>query len=115
MGVSQLIVGSVYAAYKDTWDTHRDAGWAMAALIWIYIASFAFSLGCVIWVLPSEIFSPGVRSQAVGVAIGTNWLCNFIVALITPRMLDAIQFGTFFFFSGENAPDASFSFDSDDL
>lgn len=67
--------------------------------------------------MPSEIFPPGVRSKAVGVAISTNWLTNvslyhislssedlqlttksFIVALITPRMLKSITFGTFYFF-----------------
>lgn len=40
MGVSQLIVGSIYAAYKDDWASHRDAGWATAVFIWIYIACF---------------------------------------------------------------------------
>lgn len=48
--------------------------------------------------MPSEIFPPGVRSKAVGVSISTNWLTNFIVALITPRMLKAITFGAFYFF-----------------
>ncbi|KAK1483143.1 sugar transporter [Colletotrichum abscissum] len=98
MGVSQLIVGTLYAVYKDSWASNKSAGWAAAFFIWAYIANFAFSIGCVNWIVPSEIFPPGVRSQAVGLAIGTNWLSNFIVALITPRMLEAITFGTFYFF-----------------
>lgn len=76
MGISQLIVGTLYAVYKDTWAENRSAGWATAAFVWIYISNFAFSIGCVNWIMPSEIFPPGVRSQAVGVAIGTNWLSN---------------------------------------
>ncbi|KAG7050138.1 sugar transporter [Colletotrichum scovillei] len=98
MGVSQLIVGTLYAVYKDSWGSNKSAGWAAAFFVWAYIANFAFSIGCVNWIMPSEIFPPGVRSQAVGLAIGTNWLSNFIVALITPRMLEAITFGTFYFF-----------------
>ncbi|KAF4832536.1 Major facilitator-type transporter ecdD [Colletotrichum tropicale] len=98
MGVSQLIVGTLYAVYKDSWASNKSAGWAAAVFVWTYIANFAFSIGCVNWIVPSEIFPPGVRSQAVGLAIGTNWLSNFIVALITPRMLEAITFGTFYFF-----------------
>ncbi|TEA12006.1 Sugar transport protein MST8 [Colletotrichum sidae] len=98
MGVAQFIVGTLYAVYKDTWSSNAAAGWAAAVFIWIYVANFAFSIGCVNWTVPSEIFPPGVRSQAVGVAIGTNWLSNFIVALITPRMLHAITLGTFYFF-----------------
>ncbi|KAH6887680.1 sugar transporter [Thelonectria olida] len=98
MSISQFIVGTIYAVYKDSLADHPSAGWASAVFIWIYISNFAFSIGCVNWIMPSEIFPPGVRSQAVGVAIGTNWLSNFIVALITPRMLSAIKFGTFYFF-----------------
>lgn len=76
MGVSQLIVGTLYAVYKDSWASNKSAGWAAAFFIWAYIANFAFSIGCVNWIVPSEIFPPGVRSQAVGLAIGTNWLSN---------------------------------------
>ncbi|CAG8976995.1 hypothetical protein HYALB_00012847 [Hymenoscyphus albidus] len=81
MGVSQLLVGTLYAIYKDSWLEHRAAGWTAAVFVWIYISNFAFSIGCVNWIMPSEIFPPG-----------------FIVALITPRMLKSITFGTFYFF-----------------
>ncbi|GAW20866.1 hypothetical protein ANO14919_103780 [Xylariales sp. No.14919] len=98
MGVCQLIVATIYAVYQDRLASNPGAGWACAVFIWLYIANFAWSIGCVNWIIPSEIFPPGVRSQAVGVAIGTNWLTNFIVALITPRLLNTIEFGTFYLF-----------------
>ncbi|KAB8260194.1 sugar transporter [Aspergillus pseudonomiae] len=98
MGISQLIVATLYTVYKSSWASNRGAGWATAVFVWLYVCNFAYSIGCVNWVIPSEIFPPGVRSQAVGIAIGTNWLSNFIVALITPRMLESIEFGTFYFF-----------------
>lgn len=98
MGVSQLIVGTLFAVYRDSWAQHTAAGWVAAAFVWIYISNFAFSIGCVNWIMPSEMFPPIIRGKAVGVAISTNWLTNFIVALITPRMLRSITFGTFYFF-----------------
>ncbi|KAK8204021.1 sugar transporter [Phyllosticta capitalensis] len=98
MSVAQLIVGTMYAVYQHKWESNRAAGWATAVFVWVYISNFAFSIGCVNWIMPSEMFPPGVRSKAVGVAISTNWLSNFIVALITPRMLRSIKFGTFYFF-----------------
>ncbi|KAJ5361709.1 hypothetical protein N7541_002553 [Penicillium brevicompactum] len=98
MGISQLLVGTLYAVYRNRWETNTNAGWAAAVFIWIYIANFAYSIGCVNWVMPSEIFPPCVRSKGVSIAIATNWLTNFIVALITPRMLESITFGTFYFF-----------------
>ncbi|KAE8411185.1 hypothetical protein BDV36DRAFT_302077 [Aspergillus pseudocaelatus] len=98
MGISQLIVATLYAVYKSSWASKRSPGWATAVFVWLHVCNFAYSIGCVNWVIPSEIFPPGVRSQAVGIAIGTNWLSNFIVALITPRMLESIEFGTFYFY-----------------
>ncbi|KAJ8133442.1 hypothetical protein O1611_g191 [Lasiodiplodia mahajangana] len=98
MGICQLIVATIYAVYDDKWSSNPGAGWACAVFIWLYIANFAWSIGCVNWIIPSEIFPPGVRSQAVGVAIGSNWLTNFIIALITPRLLNSIKFGTFYLF-----------------
>lgn len=98
MGISQFIVGTLYAVYKNSWITHHAAGWTAAVFILIYISNFAFSIGYVNWIMPSEMFPPGIRGKAVGVAISTNWSTNFIVALITPRMLRSITFGTFYFF-----------------
>ncbi|KAL3484399.1 general substrate transporter [Aspergillus germanicus] len=98
MSISQLIVGTLYAVYRDRWAGHTGAGWAAAVFIWVYIANFAYSIGCVNWIIPSELFPPAVRSKAVSIAISLNWLTNFIVALITPRMLASITFGTFYFF-----------------
>lgn len=98
MSFAQLIVATLYAVYKSTFSQHPEAGWAACVFVWIYIATFAFSIACVNWIMPSEMFPPATRSKAVGVAIATNYLSNFIVALITPRMLKSITFGTFYFF-----------------
>lgn len=81
MGIAQLVVATIYAVYKDSWASHTDAGWAAAVFIWLYIACFAFSIGCINWIIPSEIFPPGVRAQAVGIAIGVNWLSNVSTAI----------------------------------
>lgn len=76
MAIAQLIVATIYAVYKNNWASNKAAGWAAAVFIWIYIANFAFSIGCVNWIMPSELFPPAKRAKAVGVAIGTNWLAN---------------------------------------
>jgi MFS family permease len=98
MSVAQLIVATLYAVYTDTFSQHPAAGWAACVFVWLYIATFAFSIACVNWIMPSEIFPPAIRGKAVGVAIATNYLSNFVVALITPKMLRTITFGTFYFF-----------------
>jgi len=82
MATSQLIVGTLFAVYKDNWDSHRSAGWACAVFIWFYISNFAFSIGCVNWIMPSEMFPPGIRGKAVGFAISTNWLTNVSIHFV---------------------------------
>ncbi|KAF7197285.1 putative glucose transporter rco-3 [Pseudocercospora fuligena] len=121
MSISQLVVGSLFAAYKDTWSSHRAAGWVACTFVWIYIATFAFQVG-VIWIMPSEMFHLSfdlklldLLSRRIGwvcILASRHALClrhlltsypsvfaaNFIVGLITPRMLKKISFGTFYFF-----------------
>ncbi|KAK4938324.1 hypothetical protein LTR10_021208 [Elasticomyces elasticus] len=98
MSIAQFVVATIYAAYKETLSAHPAAGWAACVFVWLYISTFAFSIACVNWIMPSEMFPPAIRGKAVGLAISTNYLANFIVALITPRMLRSITFGTFYFF-----------------
>ncbi|KAJ5090889.1 Major facilitator-type transporter ecdD [Penicillium argentinense] len=104
MSISQLIVGTIYAVYKDSWDTHKAAGWAAAVFFLGYLM-------CELDYSVRDFFL-----LAVGLAIETNWLSNvryapcpwswtcltdliqFVVALIIPRMLASIKFGTFYFF-----------------
>jgi hypothetical protein len=45
MSIGHLIVGTLFAIYKDSWETHRSAGWAAAVFVWFFIANFAFSIG----------------------------------------------------------------------
>lgn len=45
MGVSQLIVGTLYAVYQHRWQDNVSAGWAAAVFVWVYIANFAYSIG----------------------------------------------------------------------
>ncbi|KAK9319014.1 hypothetical protein V1517DRAFT_79442 [Lipomyces orientalis] len=50
--------------------------------------------------MPSEMFPPTTRGKAVGFAIASNWLTNFIVALITPRIPEVNHFWHFLLLPG---------------
>jgi len=62
-------------------------------------ANFSYSWGPVAWLLASELFSPGHRSQAVSIIISCNYMMNFVVGQVTPNMLQALKFGTYIFFA----------------
>ena len=79
MGICITAVG--FAAYyenKDLWILYFMLG---------YIASFALSLGPVVWVLLSEIFPNEIRGKAMAIAVAAQWISNFFVSQTFPMMM----------------------------
>jgi sugar porter (SP) family MFS transporter len=56
----------------------------------VYIASFAFSLGPVVWTMISEIFPTRVRGKAIAVATAANWGAAFVVSATFLSLIDLI-------------------------
>jgi sugar porter (SP) family MFS transporter len=92
MGISMMLVG--FCMQSDM----ISAKWT---LLWImtYIASFAMSIGVVIWVYLSEIYPTRVRGQALSVATMVLWLGNVILTQFFPVMMEKFGGGTFYIFS----------------
>lgn len=62
-------------------NTHQDV------LLWmlvLFIASFAFSQGAVIWVYISEIFPTEVRSRGQSLGSSTHWFMDATIAAVFP-------------------------------
>ncbi|MDQ8039842.1 MAG: MFS transporter, partial [Rickettsiella sp.] len=55
--------------------------WVAVGSMVIYIASFAMSLGPIMWLIISEIFPLNVRGVGASLAISASWGFNMIVAL----------------------------------
>jgi sugar porter (SP) family MFS transporter len=52
----------------------------------VYIVSFAFSLGPIVWLMISEIYPLRNRAQAMAVSTAANWGANFLVSASFPVM-----------------------------
>lgn len=98
MGISLIIIAAIIGAYGDL-QKHKAAGWTGIVFIYIYDINFAYSLGPVGWVLPSEIFNLSNRSKAMAITCSSTWMSNFIIGLVTPDMLDNLKWGTYVFFA----------------
>ncbi|MDK9296205.1 MFS transporter [Propionibacterium freudenreichii] len=59
----------------------------MLVLILVCLFVFAKQSGTVNWVLFSEIFPMKIRGTALGIAVGTLWIVNAIVAWVFPMMM----------------------------
>lgn len=67
--------------------------WISASSVMIYVASFAIGLGPVTWVVISEIYPSHIRGRAMGIAVLANWLGNYLVSLLFPKMVEDIGAG----------------------
>jgi SP family galactose:H+ symporter-like MFS transporter len=54
----------------------------------VFIASFAFSLGPVVWTVINEVFPGRVRGRAVAFATAVNWGAAFLVSQFFLTLLD---------------------------
>ncbi|KIK27570.1 hypothetical protein PISMIDRAFT_674441 [Pisolithus microcarpus 441] len=95
-----LIVGSLVAAFGNDWPGHPSAGRAAIAFVYFYGVNFAYSWAPIGWVLPSEVFPLYLRSTGISITTSCTWMSNFIIGLVSPRMLANIGHGgTYFFFA----------------
>lgn len=57
--------------------------------ILIFIASFALSLGPVVWVVLSEIFPNNIRTFAMSTAVAVQWGMNYLVSQLFPVVVES--------------------------
>lgn len=81
VGAIGLIASLTATAYIELSGTHQD--WLLWMLV-LFIASFAFSQGTVIWVYISEIFPTEVRSRGQGLGASTHWFMDALIATLFP-------------------------------
>lgn len=71
--------------------SHSDyLKWIAVASIFIYIISFAFSLGALLWLMVAEIFPLEVRGTAMSIAVFSCWFWNFAVSFTFLSLLNLL-------------------------
>ncbi|WP_282160999.1 sugar porter family MFS transporter [Ulvibacterium marinum] len=71
----------------------------------MYVASFAFSFGPIVWVIISEIFPTRIRGLAVGLGSFALMVTGFVITLTNPILIAKIMpSGTFFTYAALTLP-----------
>jgi sugar porter (SP) family MFS transporter len=103
MTISLAIVGLAFH-FVDTGDQQRGMsvlGMVTMMGLMVYIASFAFSLGPIVWTIINEIYPNRIRGRAVGIATAVNWGAAFVVSQTFLTMVDDLgTSATFMVFAG---------------
>ncbi|MCF4100408.1 sugar porter family MFS transporter [Gillisia sp. M10.2A] len=55
----------------------------------LFIASFAMSMGPVVWVILSEMFPNNIRSAAMSIAVAAQWAANYVVTQSFPVVAES--------------------------
>lgn len=107
MTVSLFAVGGAFLALDENatnaGTTPSTVGIITLISLVVFIASFAFSMGPIVWTIISEIYPSRVRGRAVSVATAANWAAAFLVSQFFLSLIDWIgstaTFWLFAFFS----------------
>jgi sugar porter (SP) family MFS transporter len=59
----------------------------------LYVFSFGFSWGPVVWVMLGEMFNNKIRAAALAIAAAVQWIANFIVSTTFPPLLQYFGLG----------------------
>ncbi|CAB4707919.1 unannotated protein [freshwater metagenome] len=104
MSVSLTVVGVCFWFINRSGPTTTggpsDAGLITLVALVVYIASFAFSLGPVVWTVINEIFPRNIRGRGVSIATAANWGSAWLVSQFFLSLVNTIgESGTFMLFA----------------
>jgi sugar porter (SP) family MFS transporter len=100
MTVALVAIGAAFAFLEKKPEAGGGAsvvGLVTLLAMVVYIASFAFSLGPVVWTMINEIFPNRVRGKAVAFCTAVNWGAAFVVSATFLSLIDLIGEATTFF------------------
>ena len=73
------------------------------AFIFGYYTTFGLSWIAVPWLYPAEVNTQQMRIAGAGIATATNWICNYVVVLVTPVGISNIQWRYYLIYAVLNA------------
>ncbi|KAI0315088.1 general substrate transporter [Amylostereum chailletii] len=95
-GLTMLWIGGFSAVHPTS--TIVPASYVSIVAVYLYAVFYCIGWGPVPWVIAGEVAPNHVRTAALSVAVGVNWLFAFTISKITPIMLEHIKYGTFLIF-----------------
>ena len=82
-----LLMAAFLFSLALTFNSEQVNGKLVFIFIMGFIATYAFTLAPVTWVVLAEIFPNRLRSKGMSVASASLWLSCFLVVLVSPYLL----------------------------
>ncbi|KAJ5641789.1 hypothetical protein N7490_005789 [Penicillium lividum] len=99
LAVTMFVIGSLYAggAVHITTGAGR---WVVIVFIYLFAVIFSMTWAVSVKVFAAEVNPQRCRAATATLAHSSNWLANFVVALVTPILLSKSSYGAYFLFGG---------------
>jgi len=112
MGFWMFLVGGIQGGFGEWSDASGSRVWvitgnqsatrAVIVCSYLFVCSFAVTMGPVSWTYPAELYSLKIRGKAVSLATASNWAFNTALAFAVPPGLNTIAWKTYFIFGSFN-------------
>ncbi|KAL4959717.1 putative MFS sugar transporter [Aspergillus stella-maris] len=100
LGFCMMMV-SILLSFKGT-AIEESTSSASVAFFFIYMFAFGASVNCIPWVYVPEILPLHARAKGTAVGVSSNWIWNFFVVMITPVIINRLQWKAYLIFMCTN-------------
>lgn len=80
----------------------KKASLGAVSFFFVYMCFFGSCMNCTPWVYVPEILPLQLRAKGVAIATSSNWMWNFVIAMITPVMAETLGWKTYVIFTVTN-------------
>ena len=99
MAIVMAIQAALVYQVQNTTSVAHAAGIAGAVMLFVFEGAFTIGFQATVWVYPSEILPLRLRQKGSSISTGANWICNFIIVMITPDAISNIGWRTYIIFA----------------
>ncbi|KAK5102284.1 hypothetical protein LTR24_000194 [Lithohypha guttulata] len=100
LGISMMMIAILLSFNGTSIETATAS--AAVAFFFTYMLIFGASVNCIPWCYVPEILPLHARAKGTAVGISSNWLWNFFVVMITPILLNRLQWKGYLIFMVTN-------------
>ncbi|KUJ08312.1 general substrate transporter [Mollisia scopiformis] len=100
LGLSMMMI-SILLSFQGT-SVEKPTASASVAFFFTYMLIFGGTVNCVPWVYVPEILPLEARAKGTAVGVSSNWLWNFTIVMITPIIINRLQWKAYLIFMATN-------------
>lgn len=102
LSICMLLISALLSQADRTDGTGPAYASASVAFFFVFMLIFGMTVNCVPWVYVPEILPLDARSRGTAIGISSNWIWNFAVVMITPVIINRLQWKAYLIFMATN-------------